>query len=345
MLGISGSSELGVSTKLIDARSMVSIQSGVTVMRWLGDAHDRGGGVNGMQFINDVVAAEMGGRFWYHAPATGYYFRNRNNYIGLPYPSVVLSNEILSDPPPVYRYFEGLINRVDVAFTPRQLEFGHITVYETTRGIRVPAGETRTITATFSDPNDKNANVAASGIRTPLPYTDYLANTAELGGGLDRTENVALGLEVYAQKAILSVTNTGIDTLYITSLRLQSDSWVARMYNTEIVTERDPVSIAAHGEHRARYDVRMLDNLEEARQYAQRILQRYANPIGRFEQVSMYIHVDNDLMPYTVDEIIGISHPLDGTAGKKYRVAGEQGQIDAIVGTHLQTWTLELVDL
>lgn len=345
MVGIAGSSELGVSTKLMDSRSLASIQVGATIMRWLGDAHDRGGGVNGSQFVNDIVAAEMGGRFWYHAPATGYYFRNRNAYVSLPAPTVVLANEILSDPPPVYRYFEGLTNRVDVAFTPRQLQWGNITVYETTRGIRVPAGETRTITATFSDPDDKNANVAASGIRLPMPYTDYTANTNEFGGGSDRTNQLVLGLEIYAQKAVISATNTGVDTLYVTWLRLQSDVWVAKLYNTEIVTERDPVSIAAHGEHRARYDVRMLDNLEEAKDYAERILQRYAYPIGRFEQVSTYLHVENNIMPYTVDQIIGISHPLDDVAGKKYRVAGERAQIDAIAGTHLQTWVLEPVDL
>lgn len=345
MLGVSGSSNLDSSTRLVNERSMSSVTSGMTSMRWLGDAHDRGDGVNGSQFVNDVVAAEMGGRFWYHAPAAGYYFRHRNVFVGLPAPSVILSSEILSDPPPVYRYFEGIANVVDVAFTPRQLQFGIITVYQSTRGIRIPPGETRTITATFSDPNDKNARVAASGIQTPQEYLDYTANTQEFGGGVDRTTFTALGLEVYAQKAIISVTNTAPETVYLTNLQLRSNSWVAKMYNTEIVTERDPTSVSLHGEHRVRYDVRMLDNLEDARLYAQRILARFAYPVGRFEQVSMYLNVENNIMPYTVNQVIGISHPLDDTAGKKYRVAGEQAQIDAVTGMHVQTWILELVDL
>lgn len=344
LLDVPDSANLDVSAKLVDTRSLASISTGNTVLRWLGDAHDRGIGVNGAAYVRDILDAEMGGRFWYHAPAGGYYFRNRNAYINLGDPEITLSNEIITNPPPIYRYLETIINRVDINFTPREVVAGGI-VFTNPVPIRLNPLQTRTINARYVDPDNKDTRIAAIGIIPPTAFGDYTANLAENGTGADRTASLLIGLEPAGQRAVVHLQNTSNDTIYVTKLQLRAQL-ILRTYSQQTVTAVDPYSIALHGERKMTYSPRMVDSAELALQYAQSLLLRFAYPHGRFEQVSMWLNVENNVIPYTVNNIIAIDHPFaQNNTTTKYRVAGEIAQIDAARLTHLQTWVLEPVDM
>lgn len=344
MLDVPGTAELDSTASLLYARALTSVQGGNTILRWVGDAHDRGLGVSGASFIDDIVKAEMGGRWWYHAPYFGYSFRNRNNYVNTPPAQITLQNEILSQPPPEYRFLENVINRVDINFTPREIAAGGI-VFSNPRAIRLTPLQTQTITARYTDPLNPDTRIAALGVIQPTPYGDFFANLAEDGSAADRTWALVIGIETSGQKATLHLQNVSGDTIYVTKLQLRA-STLLKTYSPQTVTKLDPFSIAEHGERKVTYDIRMLDSAELAEQFAQQILLRFAFPHGFYARLSVMLSEPNNVLPYTVDNIIAVNHAFSqSTGGVKHRIAGESAVIDAMAMTHLQTWVLEPVDI
>lgn len=134
----------------------------------------------------------------------------------------------------------------------------------------VPAGESRTIWAEFSY---NNAEVAALAVTTPVPGTDYSANTASDGSGTDLTGSVSVTLTAFASSAKLVVKNNGGSGAYLISPKLRGNAIVVDSYT--YAEARNEASIARY---RSSLDLVInsdwLQDVNTASEHASILLQR-----------------------------------------------------------------------
>lgn len=104
------------------------------------------------------------------------------------------------------------INRCVVRAKPREVQ-SSIEIWRTGIVEQVSPSETKTIWASFEDP--------VTTISTPVATTDYLANSAQDGSGIDKTGQISVTMTTFAQTAKLEITNNDASDIYITSFRLR----------------------------------------------------------------------------------------------------------------------------
>lgn len=84
----------------------------------------------------------------------------------------------------------------------------------------IPAGATRTYTATYPPKGQSTETGAAVGPwTTPVPTTDYTANSAADGSGTDLTGSVVLAVAKRATEMDIAITNNAGATAYLTLLQ------------------------------------------------------------------------------------------------------------------------------
>lgn len=158
---------------------------------------------------------------------------------------------------------------------------------------------------------------------------DYAANEAEDGGGTDRSSNVSIALEAFAQDAKLTITNSSGVTVYLVSLRLMGTP--AIITSTIQQSYQDDNSINKFDESILKIENDFIDNDSFAKYLAKAIVTKYKDPLKRvrilirgvphlqlLDKIQVY---DRDLATY-----------------KNYRVMGIQGTY--ALGEFLQWLTL-----
>jgi len=85
-------------------------------------------------------------------------------------------------------------------------------------------GQSIAITLNYTDPANRGSFIGATNIVPPAATTDYTANTAPDGSGLDCTGSLSVTLTAWASAAKLLVTLGGAQAAYITKLQVRGDA-------------------------------------------------------------------------------------------------------------------------
>lgn len=341
LLGVSGFSNLGQTTVLFGAPTLF-FDTGQTTLPFVGDNADEGYGVSAMSFARDVVAAECGGKLLFDPKAntnvSGWFrFWNRD-FLASIATFTDISADILDTPAPLYRFGADIINDFQITYEPRRLGAAGSVLFSSPQPISVAASSVRETRAYYRDPNNESARIGGMNMITPLPITDYLANTASDGSGTDVTDSVQMLAEFFGSSALLTITNSTGATAYLTKLQLRGRPLSS--FAVETVTARDGLSIAANGLRRRTLNLNFADSETLAQTYLNRLLARFKDPIGRIERVSLRDSALVDMYPL-LGHGITCDAPGVENSTSDYAVVGVEHLLVAASDTDVLTLVLE----
>jgi len=168
-------------------------------------------------------------------------------------------------------YGKDYYNEVVTETYPRRVDASATSVlFNLDRPVSVGAGETVTISGSYSDPDQKAVEVSGIDMVTPAATTDYLFNTAEDGTGTNITANLTVTATYGANGVNYALTNSYGSTGYVTKLQARGKG----VYTFQPVTYSAEYStgITAHGRRTLRVDMPYQDNPLVGVDFAQSIL-------------------------------------------------------------------------
>lgn len=289
MLGVPGSSELGVTTYLYSntLTDSTTLETGQTTFSYLGDRakglENRQDGTSVQGYIRDLVNAEFG-RFFYN-PRDGMFHLHNRSHDTLNDASQVTQTFIEDDLDDVNdTYAEDLVNQVTINYTERTIGSSTEVIWQATNTPFLLKGYTsKKINARYVDATDNTIKISAKDYISPVSGTDIVANTASDGSGTDKSSAVTVGVEFGASSATLIISNSGQQDIYITTLRLRGTKMTAKDQSTDY-TDWD--SVHDNGLRPAPpQDVRLLDDPDLAQTAAQYQVARFRTPMQRLQSI------------------------------------------------------------
>lgn len=348
---ILGASTLGENTKLYDPAGILhTLNSGNTTLAYIGDNSDRGAGVNFQSYLRDIVAAELGGRFYYNAAVTppGFDFHNRNyditQYASSGSALTLYAKDIEKA---TYVYGDDVFNDVTVNYQPREVGTSNVVLGEIDHSVQVSPQQSREITLRFRDPDNKDVRVGGTSLVALESGVDYIANTASDGSGSDMTANLGMTvINTSGQSITLSLSNTSLSTsLYVTTL--QQRGLPVYTYAQQSIHEVDVDSVKDYGLFKKSYSLKLVSDDDLASNYARLQVNRFKDPIGRFMNVTFVANTNNTLMGYAsttysqVGTIITINDTTLTKQNTQYVIVGVRHSVTAQMRQHRVTWTLK----
>lgn len=343
VLGTDGASTLGVDTVLADSSTFLTADTGYTTLAYVGDNSDTGRGVMAQAFIRDVVAAEMGGRFWFDTRSSQFTFHNRNRDVLNETIFASLSHDDLDSGD----YAEGadMVNSVTVNFQPREVGGAAVVVWSATNlPLAIAPGETRVITARYRDPDQENARIGATDGLIPVLGTDIRAGLTEDGGGDSANNLVGFSVDYKGQSAKVTLMNNSTGrTIYINTLQLKATPIYA--YDRQVVSASDGNSQVDNDPEARRLDLPLVGSESDAQGYADYTIARFKDPASVYRKASFNANKTDGRMVNALSVAIGSRIAIaDSYMGHDadYIVVGEAHSLSAGGEmTHEVTWILK----
>lgn len=375
LLGVEGSSELGTTTVLYQD-TLANLETGSTVLAFLGSASDNGHGVAAQAIARDLIVTEAGGRFWFDTRAGQFKFTNRHHDILNSTASLGTFADFDSAPPLLYG--DTVYNDVTVNYQPRGLGVPGTAVWQAKDIIDIPPGQIKKMTCRYFDVvNNTDAKVSAIDVITPERYTDFVVEIhlpVSTDGGLtttdhppttlvtlpvtdpikfntvtkintDHTQLFYVELHPGATSAELTIhrLNRGHRDNYVTGLRIRGTPLYT--YDKRAAHAQDGDSIRANGIQKKILDLPQVSDDSFADGLAAFVLTRFKDPLTRLPSMTFIANKTDTRMSAALTRQIGdritvsdsfTAHTAD------YIVIGERHQLTA-GGEHTLsvTWTLE----
>lgn len=285
MLGIPGCSELGETTYIFSPAS-TSFDTCYTTLDFVGDISDTTGtGIQQLMFIQQMMDAECGGRFFFN-PRTGAFTihsRNRdtlNDTIAatLTDADFEASNSAMVDG-------DDLENQTTINYQPRAVGAANTVIWEA-QGVPIQVGvqqEYKT-TASFLELSLGNNRMAAKDVQQAAYGVDIVGNLESDGSGADAFNRLTYSCEINANTAEWTIKNAHGDyPVYLTTLQLRGTP----------ITFYDPKSaVALNGDsirenHLAQNSVSVpaISDDETAQSYADYRVAKFGTPSQHFSQI------------------------------------------------------------
>lgn len=341
-------SNLDTDTYLHEQYTVAS--TGDTTLNYVGDNSDTGKGVNLQGYLRDIVAAELGGRFNGN-PNTGvapYSFTKRYRdllyYIGNGGTDYTLNSNFIESVD--YRYGDDVVNDVTVNFQPREIGIAGTILGNIDKPIQLSPLSGRTFSLRYRDPDSRDARIGALSQDDLVSGVDYIANAASDGSGGDMTSFLGVSASHKAQSTEFQLYNTSATTaMYVTTLQVRGTPLYT--YSSMSVNEVDAESIEAYNRQRKSYSIKLIDDEDIARDYARLQVNRFKDPFGRFQSVTVVLNDDYDLMSFGYETAGGTGYlvtvnDLNYTGMQRdYVIVGYRTNFDAASLIHRMTWILK----
>lgn len=340
MLDVVGSAELGSNTTLFgDTRT--DFETGITTLAYVGDNADRGAGVSAQGFIRDIVASEVGGRFFWDARNGQWRFHDRRFDVGDTTVDAAYTAEDFDDSQ--YIYGQDLLNKLTVTFEPRVIGDAGTVLWQIDQDyLTMKPSEVKKITARYRDTSNPRARVGAQDTIVPVAGTDYLARTSPTGGEI-KNDYLVVSVAYRANSADITLTNSLGRTLYVTLLQLRGTPIYT--YQKQEIVASDPQSIADYSLKQRKVDIPIVDDEEFAQGYAELMVDRFKEPTARYRAVSFVAQKSATRSAAVVNRAIGDRISIASTQNnhdRNYIIVGEQHQLNAGGDhTHQVTWILQ----
>jgi hypothetical protein len=192
---------------------------------------------------------------------------------------------------------DNIINRIVVTANPRYIGTTDVvlgSIGTTDDGMTIPPLQTREYTINYVDPNTPNMQICAINQIDPTT-DDYAANSNEDFTGSDRTGDVTVTAVHYANKSVITMTETGGDVAFI---------W-CRVRGT-IVSIRNPVddvqedtdSLNEFGAHEIKINQSYQNTLDSGPRESAKILDDLKQPRRILRSATFYGRDDNLLAAF-----------------------------------------------
>lgn len=302
LLGVEGASNLTSST-VVFLNSITDFEQGDTVFTFAGDITGADQPITAGRVMREYAYAELGGRLWWHAPTLKFKF-TRRSHDARTTPTLVAIDHMELNDPPRYVWGDDVLNDFTLNFYPRTIGAAGSVLYALGNlPYRMSAGATRQFSVRFTSPTARDAIVAALTTIFPVAGTDYVANANADGSGAVKTTFVAIAVTFLATGAEIILTNNDSGDIYITTLQLRGTPLTA--LSRDSARAADGVSIVRNGSFKRTLDLQALDSPELATSYANYLVQRFKDPLGRIESFTVWANRSADLMAKVLDLEVG----------------------------------------
>lgn len=340
MLGIPGTSELGENTYLFSPAS-TSFDTGYTTLDFVGDiSTSTGVGVNPQNFIQQMVAAEAGGRFFYNPRTAAFTFHNRNrDTLNTTVVAAITEDDFESDKS-LLSEGAALENQCTLTFQPReQGTEGTVLWTATNTPIRLGGYASYKTTAKFQDINNGNGRIGALNIMPPSTGTDIIVTTL---GGTPSPKSVVIGVTYNATTADFTITNRRGAVRLITTLQIRGTPLY--FYDTKSVIGTNGSSIRDTRLATNSLSIPAISNETFAQSYVDYRVSKFGTPEPHLERIGFFANdsdarMDNALS-LTVGSRISVTESWDGL-DEDYIVVGANHRM-MIGGDNELTTTLIL---
>ena len=348
-LGQVGLGELGLNTYLGSGSSDYSVMdTGINVFNYAGDNWNDG--VKIRKAIEDLNDAER-----------GFIFENREGKLELynrHYWFLDLANAVdatLTEGDYLarkssgikHKYGASLLNDYTITIYRRVVDSSPGILGRMTSNPRIIAGKT-------SDPyrirfNDDTGNDIGGKSVTFDQVTDWNANGAEDGSGANLNGNVSASIEEIGSGLEIVFTNAGATDAYIIPGSADTEAVTAQgikitHYQKEEINVSNEASILQYGRSAETETIKLLDDINYARNLAKFIVDNRKDPVGVIEKLYIQANKSDALMTQALTRKIGdrLSLSESKTAiGQEYFIVGEQHEVEANGRNHVASWVMK----
>ena len=214
---------------------------------------------------------------------------------------------------PVISYGKNMANYITVTSHPRKYDSAATVLYNTTSPLSIDAGETRTFTGNFRDPNNEAVRVASKGMITPVATTDYWLNASNAGTGADLTANLDVSVTWGANAGSFSLTNSGTVDGYGS---IQARGTGIYLYDPIEYLSQGTASQAAHGLQTLDVDMTYQDDPDHAEVIGNFLVLAVRDPQYEVDKYPFYANRDDEhLMAFVHLEIGDKIHITETQSG------------------------------
>ena len=311
-----------------------SLDTGVQTFAYAGDQW--GGGIRAVNAVRQIVEAERGRFFTTRGGVMR--FLARDALASSPTPDATFDRIAEK-----MELFHGadVINTVRVHVRPRALGTAGSTLWTLASAQKVRASGSLRLVVPMRDAQGRRAG--ATSVITPVPVTDYSANTAPDGSGTDVTASLSvtvLALEGSAAK--LKFTNSSGSPIYVLAgAKLRGTPLLGGQ--PVVIEAVDSTSAAKYGPRLLEIDAALIDSLDDADQTAALELARRAEPVTNVRTLTLSERVRyDDALALTLFDAIRVIDTHSGVDAV-YWIVGEAHEVTQGGARHTVTWTLEPV--
>ena len=341
---IIGASLLGTETILNSPD--LDVSESARFLRWTGVGVDRGDGISAYGYIQDLVSAELGGRFFVNREGK-FAFHDRHRDLIADVAATIDTSQV-----DTYDYGQSAVfNQVTVRYYPRDIGApGSVLARIVAEGeapITVDPGEVYEVTGTFRDPDNPDAAVGGMDILPVEADRDYRTS-----------RNREYRLEDISNEVAVRVRHSGVDTKFEVENFTDEPQYIHRLqvrgtpilaYSSEMALRSDPESIKQYGLKEFPYaDLRFVDREDVAELFATTALYRTAAQRSDYRELDFDIgdelgsrdQLATVLLSLEIGAVIRFQNAVTNHDAL-YAIVGEEHRIQGVV--HYIRWILRRV--
>ena len=279
-----GASQLGVNTKLPDNSSAYALDTANTTLPHTGVDAGTSAGVSALGYLQELIAAEMGGRLFYDAPTGKIVFhRRQRDWLNRTSTRTLNNDDLLGAS---VGWGGGLVNHVTVNYALTEEGAAASVLWEATNlPMYVGPDSPKEFRIQFRDPDNEAVRVAALDVLPMVRDLDFAGNENADGSGEGITDKLSASVTPDANGATVRISNGHSRGGYVTTLQVRGTPLKA--LDGQQAEGANATSISANGLYPMVLTVPLIDSEVTAQSYADWLAVRYGDATTRFENVSI----------------------------------------------------------
>lgn len=353
MVGVAGASELGSTTILYQVASY-TFDTGNTTLAFTGDLQTDGqgnensnAGTSPQAFIREMMAAEVGGRFWFDSRTNTFILHNRHRDITNTTVDEALTENDFEGDYTEYTYGDDVVNTYNINYTPREVGAANTVIWQASNlPFTLAPGQEWKTTARYQDPDNPGVKVAAQDIVPIETNVDFQATFQ----GTNSPQRVARTFKFGATSAdiyLKNVSDTGSGgeprTVSITALQIRGTPILT--YDQKQVTATNGDSVYQTQQRSQTVNINAISDDDFAQSVADYRVALLGQQLARFPFIGFVANSDDTRMARTFTRLIGdritvsdswLGHSAD------YFIVGERHAVTfGADNNHIVTWILK----
>lgn len=345
ILGVEGNSEPGVSTILFDSTTLTELDTGATTLAFAGDNADTGNGVKAYGYLEQIVAGEMGGRFFWDTRSNRFVFHSRHRDITNETIFASLTEDDFENG--AYYFGDTLVNDLTINYQAREVGSEGAIVWSADSPIELAPLEQKVMTVRYRDPDQNVARIGVLEGIVPAAGVDYTAwRLPESTVGREQTKKVSVSARYAAMSAEVALVNNRADvSVYIHDLQIRGTP--LRTFNRQVYRLADGASYRDNRLRPKSFTLLAVSDEDDIQAYASFYISRFKDRAGRYANLNFIANKSDARMTNALTAAIGSRISFtDSQTGhdSDYIVVGEQHQITpGGDDPHQVTWILKSI--
>jgi hypothetical protein len=268
-----GYSRLGINTILAVPSAYYELETSYVTLAYIGDHLQRDALSSIGGYVENLVGAEGGGRFFWDGRTSKFRFHNRYHDALTVSAATITDGDVVAM---AVRRGDDIVNEVRVRYTQRSTGTAASVLASNSTSFVIRAEKDRKIRLSYKDPNSEAARCAGLNVISPVDGVDVVYS----GGALTITSTVG------ATSTEVTLTNGGSTDVTVTLVQVRGTPLL--QYDTSEVVKSDAASVGEYDKRSRTFNTSIQDP-DEADRYARKLIQRFVPARTRVESISFLV--------------------------------------------------------